>query len=155
MELMNEYSVDNLRDRLDGILVSDCPADGLQELVDSGVLREVLPEVWAQVGFDQDTPHHALELWEHTKKVVGLAPPEIDIRWAALLHDIGKPQARRKNSKGRSSYPQHAAIGVEMLPGIAARFGWDAARAERVRGLVAGHMSERSPLRVADNLAKK
>ena len=152
---MNEYSMDNWSGRLDGILLSGCPAEGLQGLVDSGALREVLPEVWAQVGFDQDTPHHALELWEHTKKVVGLVPPDIEIRWAALLHDMGKPRAKRKNNKGRSSYPMHAAIGVDMVPDIAERFGWEGARTEKVVRLIAGHMSESSPLRTADNLAKK
>ena len=146
---------DDVNSEIDNILISENPEDGLQDLVDTGRMREILPELWMQVGFDQGTPHHKLELWEHTKKVVGLVPNSLEIRWAALLHDIGKPAAKFKNSKGHYSYKGHAVISAEMVREIAVRFGWKEEQTEQIIKLVLEHMSDNSPLRKADNLAKR
>ena len=77
---------------LDKLLVGDNVSAGLEALRESGLLRFIFPELQIQVGYNQNSPHHGLELWEHTKGVVGLA--DKPLRWAALLHDVAKPFTR-------------------------------------------------------------
>ena len=139
---------------IDKLLAGRDPAKGLQALADTELLRYMLPELWLQVGFDQDSPYHDLTLWEHTKRVVELSPADALMRWAALLHDVGKPFAKKKNSKGRSSYFNHDIIGAEIARDIAFRLGWTTERAEETLSLIERHMKDDSPLRVADNGAK-
>ena len=140
--------------KLDEILLSENPEIGLQELADNRDLNYVLPELCKQIGFHQDTPYHSLRLWDHTLKVVSLVPADLELRWAALLHDIGKPYVQRKNQKGFSSYAHHAEAGTGIVAEIGARFNWPAARTERITELVSNHMKDHSPLRKADNDAK-
>ncbi|MDR2063814.1 MAG: CCA tRNA nucleotidyltransferase [Candidatus Nomurabacteria bacterium] len=139
---------------LDKLLTSKHAGQGLQVLADSNLLRYILPELWLQVGFDQNSPYHNLELWEHTKKVVDLSPNETDIRWAALFHDVGKPFAQTKNAKGYSNYIMHEIISAEIVGGIAHRLKWSKARTEAVTALVRRHMDADSPLRNADDATK-
>ena len=140
---------------LDRLLIGGNPEEGLQLLADTELLRYIIPELWLQIGYDQDSPYHSLTLWEHTKRVVGLSLCEPETRWASLLHDIGKPFAKKKNSKGHSSFFMHDKIGAEMARGIAFRLGWTPGRTERVLYLIGTHMDDDSPLRQADNCAKK
>ena len=139
---------------MDKLLTGAHPEEGLQVMADTEILRYVFPELWLQIGFDQDSPYHGLTLWEHTKKVVSLSQNDIETRWAALLHDIGKPYVKKKNSKGYSSYSMHDKVGAEMVRGIAYRLKWSKKREEDVVRLILGHMDDASPLRECDNRAK-
>jgi HD superfamily phosphodiesterase len=71
-----------------------------------------------------------------------------------LLHDIGKPFAKKKNKKGYSSYYMHDKIGAELAKGIAFRLKWSKSRTDNVFQLIGSHMDDDSPLREADNSAK-
>ena len=140
---------------LDKLLTGDNPEKGLQVLADTGLLRYIFPELWLQIGFDQDSPYHSLTLWEHTKKVVSMSQNNIETRWASLLHDVGKPFVKNKNSKGYSSYTMHDKVGSEMACGIAYRLKWPKKREEIVTHLILTHMDDNSPLRETDNRAKQ
>lgn len=84
-------SAERVTHELDGMLLGGHVGDALIECVD--VLVAVLPEVAACRGFDQRTPYHIYDVWEHTARVVQCAPLTLRARWAALFHDIGKPAA--------------------------------------------------------------
>ena len=84
-------SAERITHELDGLLLGDHVHDALMECVD--VLVAVLPEVAACRGFDQHTPYHIYDVWEHTAWVVQRTPATRRVRWAALFHDIGKPAA--------------------------------------------------------------
>ncbi len=56
------------------------------------MLSEVLPELEPMVGFDQHNYHHLYDIYEHTVRVVESVPPTPSLRWAALFHDVGKPE---------------------------------------------------------------
>lgn len=105
-----------------------------------------------QVGYDQNSPYHALNLWEHTLAVVDGVPAEIDLRWAALLHDIVKPFVRTEKHD-RSNYIKHDLLGAELVTRLALYLKWSNDRREAVRDLVFGHMQASSPLREADTAA--
>lgn len=140
---------------LDKLLTSENPTAGLQFLARTRLLNFMLPELAVQVSWDQDSPYHALPLWEHTLKTVRLAPVDVTLRWAALLHDVGKPFTRTKNRRGYSNYVYHELVGAELTEKIGRYLQWSNQRLNEVRDLVRYHLEDDSPLRQADGQATK
>jgi poly(A) polymerase len=140
---------------LDKLLVSDHVTTGLELLADTRLLNYVLPEIAIQVGYDQQSPYHDFTLWEHTCKVVTAAPAEPTIRWAALLHDIGKPAVRKQKTDDHCTYVRHDLIGHEMVRKLASYLKWSNDRTDAVSALVRDHLSDASPLREYDSGAQK
>ncbi|MEG2261017.1 MAG: HD domain-containing protein, partial [Raoultibacter sp.] len=93
--------------------------DALMAYVD--VLATVMPEVRPLVGFDQKTPYHIYDVWEHTAYVVQNTPPYPLVRWAALFHDFGKPQAFFTDEAGVGHFYGHAALSVDAARTIMRR----------------------------------
>lgn len=138
---------------LDRLLLAPHLADGLRLLADTGLLRWMLPDLALQVGYEQGSPWHDRTLFEHTIGVVEGAEGDLNVRWAALLHDVGKPFTRVEKP-GRATYVGHEIVGAELAERTALYLRWSADRRERVRRLVRGHMHADSPLRAADDSAK-
>ena len=138
---------------LDKLLVAAEVGAGLRFLAQTRLLNYMLPELAIQVGYDQHSPYHGLDLWEHTIRVVEGVPAEADLRWAALLHDIGKPYTRTEKVD-RSNYVHHELVGAEIVDKIAGYLRWSKDRAGYVREAVAKHLEEGSPLAEADRDAK-
>lgn len=139
---------------MDKLLCSAEPSKGLRVLADTYLLKFMLPELWLQIGYDQNSPYHELTLWEHTLSTVDKSPENLDLRWSALLHDIGKPFVRIDNNKGYSNYIMHDLVGSYIAEGIATRLKWSKARRQLVVETIKDHMREDSPLRDADNASK-
>ena len=76
----------------------------LGQLQQSRLLAFLLPEVEAFVGFHLSSPAHHKDVWNHTRQVVRQALPRPVLRWAALLHDIGKVQTRTMTSSGKINF---------------------------------------------------
>lgn len=146
-------SKERWQQELDKLLLADKPSHGLELLVQARLLNFVLPELFIQVGYDQNSPHHRWSLWEHTKKVVDAVSPDLDLRWTALLHDIGKPFTRIEKPD-RSSYYHHDLVAAELVKKIGHYLRWPKARTERIATLVLNHMQPGSPIREADMQAK-
>ncbi len=138
---------------LDKLLLTDIPSIGLEALHEIGILAFMLPELQIQVGYDQHSPYHAHTLWEHTKRVVDGVAENIDLRWAALLHDIGKPSTQVFKDSGQANYIFHEQVSAELTYGIAKRLKWSEERRKAVTDLIENHAEEGSPLRQADNNA--
>lgn len=140
---------------LDKLLVSDDPVWGLYVLINTDLIKFMLPELRIQSGYDQNSDWHEYSLIEHTMRTVSAVPAKINLRWAALLHDIGKPFVRTENKRGRSNYVFHDLIGAEMICGIGKRLKWSNERIQEVSDLVRTHLDDKSPLRLADNASKR
>lgn len=138
---------------LDKLLVGPGVAPAMRLLADTGLMPYLLPELQLQVGYDQNSPWHDRTLFEHTLSVVEATPPDVTLRWAALLHDIAKPYLRAEK-QGRSRYAHHDRLGAEIVERTALYLKWPTARRETVRELVAHHMDADSPLKSADDSAK-
>lgn len=89
--MLTRVSAERITHELDGLLLGSHVHDALLNCVD--ILVAVMPEIAACKGFDQHTPYHIYDVWEHTAWVVQRAPDTRLARWAALFHDIGKPAA--------------------------------------------------------------
>ncbi|MGE3278717.1 MAG: CCA tRNA nucleotidyltransferase [Candidatus Altimarinota bacterium] len=161
---------------LDKILVSTHPHRGIDALAQTELLRFILPEIWIQYHYDQNSPYHRLSLFEHTKMTVQKVEREAVIRWAALLHDVGKPFARvdktiqkkifsiegmRQSIRRiwkrdhQSNYPHHAEIGAELVEKIGKYLKWSNERTKSVKDLVLHHLDDdHSPIGEADSSAR-
>ena len=107
----------------------------------SPVITEAIPELKVQVGFDQRTPHHAYDIYTHTAHVVAHVPADLTLRWAALLHDIGKPHCFTVDEGGRGHFKGHAGVGAELADDILRRLKAPNALREEVVVLIGQHMT--------------
>lgn len=87
----------------------------------AAILNVVLPELIAMEGLDQKTKYHIYDVYEHTAWVVHYSPATPLARWAALLHDIGKPDTFFTDEEGVGHMYGHPKMSVEHLHSIAKR----------------------------------
>lgn len=105
------------------------------------VITEVIPEMKPMVGFDQHSPHHAYDLYTHTAHVVGAVPGDLTLRWAALLHDVGKITTFTLDETGRGHFYGHAQASAEAADGILHRLKAPTALREGAAVLIRHHMT--------------
>ena len=105
-------SRERIRDELDKIMLSPQPSIGLRVLVDTGLADEVMPELPA-LALEQDPIHRHKDVLEHTYSVVDKTSPNLELRLAALFHDVGKPATRRYDPSG-VSFHNHDVVGAKM-----------------------------------------
>src|SRR5437870_4997012 len=103
-----------VRDRLDRVVMGNDPELGLDALLAAGALDAIFPEVHAMVGFGDGEWRHK-DVWKHTKQVVRQAVPRLEVRWAALFHDIGKVKTRSISPDGKVHFLGHAEVGTRMF----------------------------------------
>ncbi|MET8894684.1 CCA tRNA nucleotidyltransferase [Streptomyces albogriseolus] len=112
-------SAERIRDELNKLILSPHPRKGLTLLVDTGIASYVLPELPA-LHLERDEHHRHKDVYEHTLIVLEQAMaleengPDLTLRLAALLHDIGKPRTRRFEKDGRVSFHHHEVVGAKM-----------------------------------------
>jgi poly(A) polymerase len=105
-------SAERVRDELSKLLVVDDPSPGLWFLARTGLSDEFLPELNA-MELEQDPIHHHKDVLAHTIAVVRNTRPELRVRLAALLHDVGKPKTRSFENGG-VSFHHHEVVGARM-----------------------------------------
>ena len=111
----------------------------------SHILAAAIPELKPMIGFDQRSPHHAFDVFTHTAHVCGGVPNTLPLRWAALLHDVGKVPCFTTDSTGRGHFYGHAQVGSEMADAILRRLKAPTALRERVVLLISHHMTALLP----------
>ena len=154
--LITNVSRERWVSEMDKLLMSDNASRGLMALWDSGLMKFMFPEMELQNHYQQNSKYHCLLLDSHTANVVDGVPADLNLRWAAFLHDVGKPASRKLNqNSGYFNYPHHERIGAELVEGIALRLKWSNERRVAVKSLVRNHLDEDSPLKAADDAAGK
>lgn len=137
---------------MDKLLMTVHPEIGLEFLAKTKLLHFMFPELSLQIGYNQNSPFHSFELWEHTKMVVSYAIQDINLRWAALLHDVGKPFVRGEKPD-RSNYIKHDLLSAEIVDKYASYLKWSNERKTKVKELVLNHLLYNSPLYEPDKKA--
>jgi poly(A) polymerase len=131
-----------LRRALDRMMLGDHADLGLDALLCGGVLDALLPEVQAMVGFGDGEWRHK-DVWKHTKQVVQQSVPRLEVRWAALFHDIGKVKTRSISPNGEVHFFGHAEVGARMFDKLERRerlFSADDTLRGEIRFLVLHHL---------------
>ena len=105
------------------------------------ILTAVIPELAPMVGFDQRSPYHAYDLYTHTAHVVASVPRDLPLRWAALLHDLGKVGCFTLDESGRGHFYGHASLGAEQAVQVLTRLKAPAALRRQVEILIRQHMT--------------
>ena len=117
-----------------------------QDLLRFGpILTRVIPELKPCVGFLQHSRHHLYDVYTHTALVVEATPPVLALRWAALLHDVGKPETFTLDEEGNGHFYGHAEIGAEKADSILRRLKAPTALRAQVAELVRHHMDYPAP----------
>jgi poly(A) polymerase len=108
-----------VRDELNKLILGAYPTSGLRLLVDTGLAGRVLPEIPA-LRLERDEHHRHKDVYEHSLTVLEQAialeedGPDLVLRLAALLHDIGKPRTRRFERDGGVSFHHHEVVGAKL-----------------------------------------
>ncbi len=105
-------AVERMQAEIDKLLVAEHPAKGLSLLVDTGLADLFLPELPA-LQLEQDPVHQHKDVLRHTYAVVERCEPDLVLRLAGLLHDIGKPKTRQITPDG-VSFHHHEIVGSRM-----------------------------------------
>lgn len=103
------------------------------------VLSDIIPEIGPTVGFQQNNPHHHLDVWKHTIAVVQATPDILMLRLAALLHDLGKPQCYTMDDEGKGHFYGHAEHSAKIAREVLTRLRFSEMVIRHVVSLVEHH----------------
>lgn len=150
MEAMvqNAHLVQNLSgERIFEELTGFLRAAGFDDLVlFAPIITAAIPELAPAVGFDQHSPHHAYDVYTHICHVTAATPAlPILLRWAALLHDIGKTACFARDETGRGHFKGHAQVGAQMAEEIFTRLHAPKGLREDAVWLIDHHMTPLPP----------
>jgi poly(A) polymerase len=140
-------SAERVRDEFIKLLMSPKPRIGITVLVDTGLAALVLPEI-PKLRLEIDEHHHHKDVYEHSitvleqaiKQEARLGGPNLVIRLAALLHDIGKPKTRNLIEGGGVSFHHHEVVGARLSKTRMKALRFDNETIEAVETLVALHL---------------
>ena len=140
-------SAERVRDEFTKMLMSNNPRIGITFLVETGLAEIVLPEI-PKLRLEIDEHHHHKDVYEHSITVLEqaishedrLGGPNLTIRLAALLHDIGKPKTRSLIAGGGVSFHHHEIVGARLAKARLQALRFDADTIEQVEKLVSLHL---------------
>lgn len=130
---------ERIRDELVATLESSHPAEGIKKLQELKLLNYIIPELEEGIGMAQNH-HHTHTVYDHNILSLKHCPnPEWQVRFASLLHDIGKARTRKIINGGVTFY-NHEIVGAKMVARIVKRLKFSASDSERIINLVRNHM---------------
>lgn len=140
-KLAAKVSSERIRDELNRILLNNNTTRALEELSDLELLHEILPEMQEMKGCPQPPEFHQEgDVWDHSMKVYGALKEDacLNLRWAALLHDIGKPKTLEFKERIRTD--GHCEIGAEIARKILNRLKMPRKSVDEICWIIAHHM---------------
>ena len=143
-DLLARISPERIRDEFSRILTGPNRRQGVELLVETGLMRHIVPEFLATIGCDQPPEWHPEgDVYTHTLIMLEMLQPDapLDLCLAVLLHDIAKPPTRTFDEEaGRIRFNGHDALGAEMAREILGRLKYPNAVIGAVTAMVARHM---------------
>jgi len=136
--LINSISRERWLMEMDKLLLGKHLVKALELMKESGLLEQMLPELVDLEGISQGE-FHSKDAWLHSLKVAAAIEATPDLRWAGLLHDIGKGKTKSV-SKGGVHFYRHEEVGAEMWLEIANRFKMSSERTAHIEKLIRLHM---------------
>ncbi|SEB31749.1 CCA-adding enzyme (plasmid) [Tsukamurella tyrosinosolvens] len=142
---IDRITAERVRAELDKLILGAHPVDGIVLLVDTGLAERVIPEI-PGMKLAIDEHHQHKDVFWHSMTVLQQAidleesDPDLILRWAALLHDIGKPDTRRHEPNGGVSFHHHEVVGAKMVRKRMRELAYPKAVTEDVAQLVFLHL---------------
>ena len=133
-----DISTERIAAELNRLLLGIAPSNGMQLIRETGVLQYTIPEL-LDIAHDEIQGRHK-DIWEHTMLVLDKTPPRIAVRWAALLHDAGKPRTRSIDEHGEVHFFGHERVGADMARRTMRRLTQERNLIKRVSRLVELHL---------------
>lgn len=149
--LLEFIAKERVRDELSKLLMTERAHDGIRKMQELGLLKYVLPELVEGVGVGQNK-HHVYEVFEHNVRSLEYAVKSdysLELRLAALLHDVGKPRTKRGEGLNSTFYA-HQVVGERMAIQALGRLRFGKEMIEKVALLVREHMFVYDPEVVTD-----
>jgi len=145
-----DISAERVREELTRLLATESPRQGLEVLVETGIADIVLPELPA-LRLESDEHAHHKDVYQHTLTVVEQAieeekrrfpeqAPDVVLRVAALLHDIGKPATRRFEGGGVVTFYHHDVVGAKLAKKLLKALRFDNNTIDSVARLIELHL---------------
>lgn len=136
-------SQERITAELNKILMADKPSTGINLLAQTGLLEIFLPELIATKGVEQRESHHHKDVYFHTLQVldkIAQTTDNLNLRLAALFHDIAKPKTKRFNKKAGWTFHGHEVVGERMSASILRRLKYANETIDYVRKIVRLHL---------------
>ncbi len=141
--LLAHIAMERIRDEFVRIVMSDKPMDALVMCHEIGILRFIAPELEEGVGIEQNKAH-AYNVWEHTIRTLQHSADKkypMEIRLAALFHDVGKPRTRKFSRETQQyTFYGHEVVGARITEKVLKNLAFPAKTTENVVKLVRWHM---------------
>ncbi len=152
---IKKVAPERIREELAKILTRPGAGRGLELLSESGLLREILPEVEAMKGVEQPKEFHPEgDVFVHTRLMLDqLDHPSITLAFACLLHDVGKPPTFQVADRIR--FNEHAEVGARMAEAILERLRFSNEEKEKVVACVQNHMRFKEVQRMREGKLKR
>jgi poly(A) polymerase len=135
-------SAERIRDELNKILTAQKPELGLDLLDQSGLLKEILPDIAVLHGVEQPPQFHPEgDVYKHVRLMFSkIMEPNLDLALGVLFHDVGKKPTSKTDENGRIRFNEHESVGAHMTEEIMTDLRYDNKTIQTVRELVQHHM---------------
>ena len=136
-------SAERIREEFIKILQTPKPSLGLRILQKTGLMKVVFPEIHIMYGMDQTAEWHHKDIFAHTLQVVdnaAMLSGKMELRFAALVHDIAKPQTRRIDDKKGYTFYGHDVVGERMITNVASRMRLSKKTADYLKKMTLLHL---------------
>lgn len=144
---IENISMERIQVELFRIMLAKKPSTGIRLMEELGVLEYIIPEIRETIDFDQKNPNHDKTVFDHTLCVVDITPPIIQVRLAALFHDIAKPETFTIDEEGIGHFYGHHEIGKEITRKILTRLKASKELITKTETLVKEHMTVHSNMK--------
>nr|WP_320134044.1 HD domain-containing protein [uncultured Holophaga sp.] len=144
LEVARRVAVERVLVELGKLLLGQAAGRGLELLEGAGLMDLWLPELRPLVGLEQGR-HHRFDAWGHTRAAVMAAPCEMPLRWAALLHDLGKASTRSVDAAGQTHFHGHEEASLRLAVAVLERLKASRALQDSVAALIRHHGTHPGP----------
>jgi len=142
-DLLKHVSAERIRDELEKIILSERPAWGIELLVETGLMKNIIGEIYETIGVTQNRHHYHgpfNTVYKHMLAALKTCPSKkLEVRLAAFLHDIGKPKSKRGEGEFATFYG-HEYVGAKMTKIILERLKFSRKTIDKTTLLVKNHM---------------
>lgn len=142
--LIENLSVERIIQEIDKIIMSSSPFH-IKILYDLGILEHIMPQMCECFRQKQNTRWHIYDVGEHSLNVINNCPEKLYLRYAALMHDWGKPGCHGINELGEDSFREHAKVSYELALDFLKKYKFSNENKDKILRLIKYHDREIIP----------